>query len=134
MKLTTILLITALVIAAVYLARRHISYAYRAIRGGGKCAPLKDVKYADVPKWLDDGNALMIAASWCGFCKKLKPIVECAAAQTNLKVGHIDGDVHDMSIYGIQVSGFPTLVKKNSEPLVGGNYSLDDVKKWLTSS
>lgn len=109
-KLTIIISLTLL---ALWYIRKPVVKAMRRFTflRGGEAIP--SVAPNDVESWLKSGNVLFVFASWCGFCKQMKPDV--AAAASKCKIAQIDGHVYSEALSSVhnfpKMEGFPMLVK-----------------------
>lgn len=70
---------------------------------------------ADNFKEKTDGKKVMIKfyAPWCGHCKRLAPVWDEFAEQTNVLVGKVDCTVHQDLCQKQGVQGYPTLKYSN---------------------
>lgn len=80
---------------------------------------------------------LHFTATWCGPCKKLKPILDEVVAEIGVARETVDVDTDDPRVSELQVLSVPTLIMvkdgKRVADLVGLR-SADVIKDWITSN
>ena len=77
-------------------------------------------------------------AEWCGPCKKMNPILEEIANETNLWIGKLNVDENQIKTEEYSISSIPTMILfkagKPVKTIVGAkpkHLLLQDISEWI---
>lgn len=78
-----------------------------------------------INKAVGTGALLIVKQDWCGFCKKLYPVLDGVAKKLGkaYKIMKLDGDGNSAIVESLGVEGFPSIFYVERDGRVSGKYN-----------